>query len=504
MVIQSIQEQGSIIVPDEFVMGSWWGRPLKWRVLRLERSHVLVTTTRVLDAMAYHGTSQPAEWETSNVRAWMNGEFLQDAFTDEDRAAIVAQEVQTPGNDEYEARGCATTTDKVFSLSVQEVGELFASDDARNADGDNPCWWLRSPGGADGFEAYVHLNGWTNGYGYNVDEASVHARPAMVVDLAALGVPCDGSPLMRVSDFGSELLLEAEQSGDYARFGAFAKQFGMDASWQPLLVEHLAKLCEQGDARPVEEFLNTVGSVEFASDSLAQAVAGGNLSVARLLLRHGIGFSGKCRELGLVNDTPALRRARADQYCGDVRNFASIAVEDPSSEMIIRQLVRQDALVPQDYRLVLNALGRNGSQEELFAWMLNPDFAPVGGVVARWSNKRLSVSSQNIKDGYPVSAKALRMLWHAGLPKEDPATARCIAPYLCDPTIQDRQELLNACIVNGWDEELHALLAGKRVFTPNMLAEGARVARGAGKKATERMLRDMLRSIGAGKLAQEG
>ena len=56
--------------------------------------------------------------------------------------------------------------------------------------------------------------------------------------------------------------------------------------------------------------------------------------------------------------------------------------------------------------------------------------------------------------------------------------------------------------MNGWDEELHALLAGKRVFTPNMLAEGARVARGAGKKATERMLRDMLRSIGAGKLAQ--
>ena len=103
-----------------------------------------------------------------------------------------------------------------------------------------------------------------------------------------------------------------------------------------------------------------------------------------------------------------------------------------------------------------------------------------------------------------MSAKALRMLWHAGLPKEDPATARCIAPYLGDPTIQDRQELLNACIVNGWDEELHALLAGKRVFTPNMLAEGARVARGAGKKATERMLRDMLRSIGAGKLAQEG
>ena len=153
MGIQSIQEQGSVIVPDEFVMGSWWGRPLKWRVLRLEGSRALVTTTRVLDAMAYHSASQPAEWETSNVRTWMNGEFFQDAFTDEDRAAIVAQEVQTPGNDEYEARGCATTTDKVFSLSVQEVGGLFASDDARNVEGDNPCWWLRSPGGADGFEA---------------------------------------------------------------------------------------------------------------------------------------------------------------------------------------------------------------------------------------------------------------------------------------------------------------------------------------------------------------
>ena len=47
------------------------------------------------------------------------------------------------------------------------------------------------------------------------------------------------------------------------------------------------------------------------------------------------------------------------------------------------------------------------------------------------------------------------------------------------------------------------MLEVKRMFTPNMLSEGASVARAAGKKDTERMLRDMLRTIGAGRLAQE-
>ncbi len=503
MAIQSTQYQGSIVVPNEFELGAWDARPLVWRILRLEGSRALVVSTRVLDAMPYHPASQPAEWATSEVRAWMGGEFLAQAFSDEERAAIVEQQIETPPNDEYAAKGCAPTADKVFSLSVQEAEGLFANDDARNADGENPCWWLRSPGGADGFEAYVHLNGWTNAYGYNVDEASVHARPAMVVDLVALGVPCEGAPVMLALEAGADLLLEAEQTGDYTQFGAFTRQFGMDASWQPLLVAHLEELCGQGDAAPVEEFLDAVGDIEFAGKALAQAVEAANLSVARLLLRHGFGFDASCRNLGLVNDTPALRKTRADQYCEGVRNFAALAVENPASELIVRQLVRQDALAPRDYRLVLNALGRDADQQELFAWMLNPDFAPVSGIVARWSNKRLSLSSQNLKDGYPVSAHALRMLWHAGLPKEDAVSARCLAAHLSDPGIQDRPELLHACIVNGWDEELRSLLQVKRMFTPNMLSEGARVARAVGKKDTERMLRDMLRTIGAGRLAQE-
>lgn len=504
MAIQSAPYQGNVVIPNEFELGTWGARPLVWRVLRLGGTQALVVTTRVLDAMPYSADpARPADWATSAVRAWMRGEFLPGAFTDEERATIVERQVETPPNDEYAAKGCAPTADKVFSLSVQEAEGLFASDDARNAEGDNPCWWLRSPGGADGFEAYVHLNGWTNAYGYNVDEASVHVRPAMVVDLAALGVPCGEGPITLALDAGTDLLLEAEQSGDYASFGAFARQFGMDASWQPLLVEHLETLCEQGDAAPVEEFLDTVGSVEFASKALARAVSAGNLSVARLLLRHGFGFDAACRNLALVNDTPALRKARAEQYCAGVRNFAALAVEGPSSELIIRQLVRQDALGPRDYRLLLGALGKAGTQQELFAWMLNPDFAPVPGIVVRWSNKRLSLSSQNLKDGLPVSARALRMLWHAGLPKEDAASARCLAAHLADPGIQDRPELLHACILNGWDEELRSLLEVKRMFTPNMLSEGARVARAAGKKDTERMLRDMLRTIGAGRLAQE-
>ena len=504
MVVQSAQYQGSTVVPNEFEMGAWAGRPLTWRVLSVEGSHALVATTRVLDAMPYHDASQPADWRASNVRAWMEGTFYQEAFSDEERAAIVERQVQTPPNAEYDAKGCDPVAGRVFSLSAQEAEGLFANDDARMAYGENPCWWLRSPGGADGFEAYVHLNGWTNAYGYNVDEASVRTRPAMVVDLAELGVPCDSGAPVLASEVGADLLLEAEASGDYAQFGAFARQFGMDASWQPLLVEHLEQLCAQGDARPVEEFLDTVGEVEFAARALARAVADGNVSVARLLLRHGSGFDGAGRDLHLVNDTPALRRARADQYCDGVRNFAVPAVDDPSSELIIRTLVRQDALAPRDYRLVLAALARNEAQEELFAWMLNPDFAPVPGIAAHRSNKRVSVLAQNTKDGYPVSAKALGMLWHAGLVKEDAATARCVAGHLASPDIEDRFELLCACIERGWDQELHTLLEARRMFTPKMIFEGARVARSAGKKDTERMLRDLLRTIGAGRLAQEG
>jgi hypothetical protein len=124
-------------------------------------------------------------WETCDLRAWLNGEFLQTAFSDAEQAAIVTTMVDNGSSQGYSGwntDGGNDTPDKVFLLSYAEARHYYgvnwrtnntgsrcprtAYATARGASYDKNYgssaagqWWLRSPGSDQRYALLVYTDG---------------------------------------------------------------------------------------------------------------------------------------------------------------------------------------------------------------------------------------------------------------------------------------------------------------------------------------------------------
>ena len=141
-------------------------------------------------------------WETSTLRSWLNGKFLNAAFSASEKAMIPTVTVTADVNPNYPTSPGNDTKDQVFLLSIQEVNRYFSSNFARQCepteyakkkiwyvDKENWCsWWLRSPGEREDSAALVDMEGSVyvggdpdfDGDGVCFDQS---VRPAMWIDL---------------------------------------------------------------------------------------------------------------------------------------------------------------------------------------------------------------------------------------------------------------------------------------------------------------------------------
>ena len=137
-------------------------------------------------------------WETCTLRKWLNGDFLNAAFSAEEQVRLETVTVTADKNPKYDTDPGNDTQDKVFLLSIDEVNRYFASDDARvcmptktavangaytNAAG--TCWWwLRSPGYGTINAADVKRDGSVYGSGSYVDSGRGGVRPVVALRLS--------------------------------------------------------------------------------------------------------------------------------------------------------------------------------------------------------------------------------------------------------------------------------------------------------------------------------
>ena len=171
---------------------------IRWRVLEKEGNRVLLLSEYGLDIRPYQSPGRNITWETCQLRAWLNGEFLQGAFSADEQkrilSALVAAEKNPlndfdPGND---------TEDRLFLLSLAEAYRFFPTDAERqcpatayakrhgayaNKENANTWWWLRTPGGVTNYAAYVLDSGAILETGYYVSYAYMAIRPAMWLEL---------------------------------------------------------------------------------------------------------------------------------------------------------------------------------------------------------------------------------------------------------------------------------------------------------------------------------
>lgn len=108
--------------------------PLEWRVLAVEGDQALLITAYIIDGHAIDDaqyTQKTKPWPQSPIRKWLNGEFMDLAFSPEEKAAILTVTNKTEKNPDYNTGKVADSKDQVFYLSLAEAEKYFADDNDR-------------------------------------------------------------------------------------------------------------------------------------------------------------------------------------------------------------------------------------------------------------------------------------------------------------------------------------------------------------------------------------
>ena len=192
--------------------------PIEWLVLDYDEANhrVLLLSRYGLDAEWYNTKRVDITWEKCTLRTWLNGTFLNKAFSEQEQEGILLTNVdnsKSQGYSEYNTSGGNNTQDKVFLLSYAEANKYlgveywqvtgaqnntksrvaptayavkkqwaFTSSLDKTADGMAAgWWWLRSPGYSQDFAAIVDTDGSLRFSVVNVSHGGV--RPALWINL---------------------------------------------------------------------------------------------------------------------------------------------------------------------------------------------------------------------------------------------------------------------------------------------------------------------------------
>ena len=196
-------DDGSSIVNGQ----AYWFRcdPIEWRVLSITDGICLVVSRYLLDAHRYHKRSNG--YSKSEIRKWLNGDFLNAAFPPND-SFVQTTEVDNSERTTCEncnEYACEDTKDKVFLLSCKDYksADYFADDASRKCkttdwarangasygaglDPFTGLYWTRSPNSYDSEAAWcVDGNGAVNNdpdYGC-VAFLEISVRPSLRIKL---------------------------------------------------------------------------------------------------------------------------------------------------------------------------------------------------------------------------------------------------------------------------------------------------------------------------------
>lgn len=103
--------------------------PIEWQVLDRDGDNALLLSRSCLDVQGYN--EEACTWETSWLRRWLNGEFLNTAFSAKEQTAILLTDVDNSagqGNPKYSEEHVDSgnnTQDKVFLLSYAEANKYL-------------------------------------------------------------------------------------------------------------------------------------------------------------------------------------------------------------------------------------------------------------------------------------------------------------------------------------------------------------------------------------------
>ncbi|MCQ2383155.1 MAG: DUF6273 domain-containing protein [Clostridia bacterium] len=172
--------------------------PIKWLVLAKNGHRYLLHSCYGLDCRPYNKDYADITWENCTLRQWLNNEFVNQAFDDNEKQKIVEVNNSNPDNVVFKNSGGNNTNDKVFLLSNEEVIKYYDSKDGKcrkpteyalnngawkDDDSCNCVWWLRSPGDIASTVTNVSYDGFIYYSGRNVLDDTCVIIPALWMEL---------------------------------------------------------------------------------------------------------------------------------------------------------------------------------------------------------------------------------------------------------------------------------------------------------------------------------
>ncbi|MCR5846749.1 MAG: S-layer homology domain-containing protein [Lachnospiraceae bacterium] len=203
---------------------------IDWIVLSVENDRMLLISQYALDNVPYHTSYSDITWENSYIRNWLNDDFINTAFSEEERSIIPTVKLKNENNPRYDTPGGNDTEDKIFCLSVKDTETYFGdynSYDEKYFDGYNQrlicdctqyavnrgafryiiteedyentlskkgysadvvnmrtcSWWLRTPGGGNKYACIIGHMGEFGAYqDREVELDTLTVRPAIYVE----------------------------------------------------------------------------------------------------------------------------------------------------------------------------------------------------------------------------------------------------------------------------------------------------------------------------------
>ena len=209
---------GSIVTFGKYQQNSTYNGPeaIEWLVLDVQNGKSLLLSRYGLDAKPYNTEWKDITWEECSIRNWLNNDFLNRAFTDTEKSAILMTNVDNSASQGYSGwstSGGNNTQDQIFLLSYAEANKYLGvehywevsgskqntksrvaptafakaqgawlSDSNQTVDGEAAGkWWLRSPGVGRKSVASVFTDGSLCHGCINYDDGCV--RPAFWLNL---------------------------------------------------------------------------------------------------------------------------------------------------------------------------------------------------------------------------------------------------------------------------------------------------------------------------------
>lgn len=199
--IGSTLEFGNYEQDNNFENGQ---EPIEWIILDMHEGQVLLISKYGLDTLPFNTEKRQTQWETCSLREWLNREFVNVAFDEEEQSAILETVVDNgKRQNNYANFAGKNTNDRIFLLSYAESvtykrvstllqGGVAPTDFAKakgatvqkTARGEVSKWWLRSPGQSYNYAMCVSIGN----YAINsiVDNNDTCVRPVLWVNLSEM------------------------------------------------------------------------------------------------------------------------------------------------------------------------------------------------------------------------------------------------------------------------------------------------------------------------------